>query len=147
MSIFETDSRKIQMYKRVKAVESEADYSELVDEMTDRFGDMPLEADLLLRVARMKVWGRIAGVESIKKQRLQIEIHLSLEGTEKVDGAKLVTESMEFGRAVGFSMDNGRLLLTVDERHTGKKTGFDVLEAMMKLLPISTKEATTSDSV
>ena len=47
------------MYKRVKAIESEVDYSELVDEMTDRFGDLPLEADLLLRVARMKAWGRI----------------------------------------------------------------------------------------
>ena len=34
--------QKIQMYKRVKAIESEEDYSELVDEMTDRFGDLPL---------------------------------------------------------------------------------------------------------
>ena len=138
--------QKIQMYKRVKAIESEADYSELIDEMTDRFGDMPLEADLLLRVGRMKVWGRIAGVESIKKQRSQIEIRLSPEGTAKTDGAKLVTESMKFGRAVGFLMESDRLVLTVDERHTGTKTGFDVLEEMMRLLPSSVKEATTSNS-
>ena len=57
------------MYKRVKAIENEEDYSELVDEMTDRFGDLPLEADLLLRVGRIKAWGRLAGVESIKKPR------------------------------------------------------------------------------
>ena len=73
--------QKIQMYKRVKAIESEEDYSELVDEMTDRFGDLPLEADLLLRIARIKAWGRLAGVESIKKQHSQIEIRLSPEGT------------------------------------------------------------------
>ncbi|WP_438314089.1 transcription-repair coupling factor [Sporosarcina sp. FA9] len=139
--------QKIQMYKRVKALDSEEDYSELVDEMTDRFGDMPFEADLLLRVARMKVWGRIAGVESIKKQKPKIEIRLSPEGTAKSDGAKLVTESMVFGRAVGFSMENNRLVLTVDERHTGNKTGFDILEAMMKLLPASVKETTPFDSV
>ena len=99
--------QKIQMYKRVKAIESEEDYSELVDEMTDRFGDLPLEADLLLRVARIKAWGRIAGVESIKKQQSQIEVRISPEGTAKTDGAKLVSESMEFGRAVGFSMEDG----------------------------------------
>ena len=34
--------QKIQMYKRVKAIESEEDYTELVDEMIDRFGDLPL---------------------------------------------------------------------------------------------------------
>src|SRR6185312_15503343 len=49
--------QKIQMYKRVKAIESETDYEELIDEMTDRFGDLPLEADLLLRIARIKAWG------------------------------------------------------------------------------------------
>ena len=73
--------QKIQMYKRVKAIESEEDYSELVDEMTDRFGDLPLEADLLLRIARIKAWGRLAGVESIKKPQSQIEVRLSPEGT------------------------------------------------------------------
>ncbi|HEX5564277.1 MAG TPA: transcription-repair coupling factor, partial [Sporosarcina sp.] len=97
--------QKIQMYKRVKAIESEEDYNELIDEMTDRFGDMPLETDLLLRIARIKVWGRQAGVESIKKHRNLIEVRLSEEGTAKTDGGKLVSESMKFGRAVGFSMD------------------------------------------
>ena len=73
--------QKIQMYKRVKAVESEEDYSELVDEMTDRFGDLPLEADLLLRVARHKSMGKHSGVESIKKQHSKIKSGLSPEGT------------------------------------------------------------------
>lgn len=139
--------QKIQMYKRVKAVESEEDYSELVDEMIDRFGDIPLEVDSLLRIAQMKVWGRIAGVESIKQKKTQIEIGLSPEGTAKVDGAKLLADSMEFGRAVGFLMSGDQLLLTIDERHTGSQTGFDVLEIIMKLLPSSVKETDSSKSV
>ena len=49
--------------------------------------------------------GTLAGVESIKKQQTKIEIRLSPEGTAKIDGAKLVSDSMEFGRAIGFSMD------------------------------------------
>lgn len=138
--------QKIQMYKRVKAVESEEEYSELVDEMIDRFGDLPLEVDLLLRLSRMKVWGRFCDVESIKQKKSQIEIRLSPAGTAKTDGAKLLSESMEFGRAVGFSMNGNQLVLTVDERHTGNQTGFDVLEAMMRLLPESLKETVTSKS-
>ncbi|AOV06306.1 transcription-repair coupling factor [Sporosarcina ureilytica] len=139
--------QKIQMYKRVQAIDSEEDYTELVDEMIDRFGDLPFEADLLLRVARLKVWGRIAGVESIKKQKTKIEVRFTPEGTAKTDGAKLLSESMQFGRAIGFSMDGDQLLLTIDEKHTGKQTGFDVLESLMKLLPGSTKETATSKSV
>lgn len=139
--------QKIQMYKRVKAIDSEEDYTELADEMIDRFGDLPLEAELLLRIARLKVWGRLSGVESIKKQQSKIEIRLSSAGTATTDGAKLVADSVVFGRAVGFSMEGDQLLLTVDERHTGKQTGFDVLESLMKLLPSSIKEIATSKSV
>ena len=139
--------QKIQMYKMVKAIESEADYNELVDEMTDRFGDIPLEADLLLRVARIKAWGRIADVESIKKQQNLIEVRISPEGASKTDGAKLVSDSMEFGRAVGFTMENGYLVMTIDERHAGKHTAFDILEEMMRILHTSIKETVVTDSV
>ncbi|MBE1556179.1 transcription-repair coupling factor [Sporosarcina limicola] len=139
--------QKIQMYKRVKAIESETDYSELIDEMTDRFGDMPLEADLLLRIARVKAWGRLAGAESIKKQGPLIEVCLSPEGTARTDGAKLVSDSMKLGRAVGFTMEGGQLILNVDERHTGKKTAFDVLEELMQLLQASVKETVVDNSV
>ncbi|WP_342513933.1 transcription-repair coupling factor [Sporosarcina sp. FSL K6-1522] len=139
--------QKIQMYKRVKAIENEADYLELVDEMVDRFGEMPLEADLLLRIGRIKAWGQLAGVESIKKPQLKIEVRLSPEGSAKMDGAKLVSESMQFGRAVGFTMEDGCLIMTVDERYTEKRTAFDVLEEMMRLFQSAIKEAVVSDSV
>ena len=54
---------------------------------------------------------------------------------------------MKFGRAVGFTMEGGQLIMNVDERHTGKQTAFDVLEEMMKLLQTAVKEAVVSDSV
>ena len=55
---------------------------------------------------------------------------------------------MKFGRAIGFSMENDQLLLTIDERHTGKRTGFDVLEVNDgSYFRHATKETTTSKSV
>lgn len=132
--------QKIQMYKRVKAIDDEESYRELVDEMIDRFGDLPFEAELLLRIARIKVLARIAKVESIKKPKTKIEIRFSMEGTAQTDGAKLLNDAMALGRAVGFSMDGAQLVLTVDEKHTGKQTDFDVLESLMELLPGAIKE-------
>ena len=46
------------MYKRVKAMDKVEEYSDLVDELQDRFGDIPLQAETLLRIARMKIWGK-----------------------------------------------------------------------------------------
>ncbi|GKV70379.1 transcription-repair-coupling factor [Sporosarcina sp. NCCP-2716] len=135
--------QKIQMYKRVKAMEGEEDFNELWDEMTDRFGDLPYEAELLLRIGRLKAWGKTAGVASIKKRHSVIEIRFSASGTAKTDGAKLVSETMVFGRAIGFTMDDGDLVISIDDRKLGKQTEFDVLESVMRLLQDAGKE--TSD--
>ena len=136
--------QKIQMYKRVKAVESEEDYNELFDEMIDRFGDLPLEAEILLRISRIKAWGLMVGVESIKKAHSKIEIKISAEGSANIDGAKVLTDTMSFGRAIGFTMTGKQLNLTIDERHTGTTTGFDVLESVMEVLASSMKETVAS---
>lgn len=136
--------QKIQMYKRVKAIDSEEDYVELFDEMIDRFGDLPYEVELLLRLGRIKAWGKMTGVESIKHKKNQIEIILSSQGTAQTDGSKLLAESMALGRAIGFSMNGDQLVLTIDERHVGDRTSFDMLEMLMELLPQALKEEVVS---
>ncbi|HSJ37149.1 MAG TPA: TRCF domain-containing protein, partial [Planococcus sp. (in: firmicutes)] len=135
--------QKIQMYKRVKGIESSEEVSELQDEMIDRFGDMPIETDRLLRVSRMKVWARMTGVQSIKQNGKSIVILLSEKGTGSINGGKVVEQSAVYGRAVGFSMAGQQLRLTIDENKTGKQHPFDVLEGMMRLLSEALREETS----
>ncbi|QFF97395.1 transcription-repair coupling factor [Psychrobacillus glaciei] len=132
--------QKIQMYKRVKAMEKEEEYLDILDELQDRFGEIPLEADKLLRIARLKIWGKDVGVESIKEINKLVSIRFSKEGTKNINGALLVEKSMKYGRAVGFSMDDANLVITIDERKTGKFNPFDILEEIMRLLPEAKKE-------
>lgn len=133
--------QKIQMYKRVKGIETEEEMTELQDELIDRFGDMPNETDSLLRIARMKVWGRQVGAESIKQNGKVVTVKLSEKGTSSINGGKVVEESAAYGRAVGFSMSGQQLVMSIDENKTKKLHPFDVLEGMMKLLPESLREA------
>ena len=93
------------MYKRIKSMERESDYFEIIEELQDRFGDLPVETERLMRIARMKVWALEAGVMSIKEKQGVLSIKLSEQGTATIDGAKIVSDSMEFGRAIGFGMD------------------------------------------
>ncbi|WP_298834206.1 transcription-repair coupling factor [uncultured Planococcus sp.] len=133
--------QKIQMYKRVKGIDTEEEMIELQDELIDRFGDMPNETDRLLRIARMKVWARQVGVESIKQHSKVVTVKLSEKGTAGINGGKVVEESAAYGRAVGFSMSGQQLVMSIDENKTKKLHPFDVLEGMMKLLPESLREA------
>ncbi|WP_142830643.1 transcription-repair coupling factor [Planococcus soli] len=133
--------QKIQMYKRVKGVDTVEEMAELQDELIDRFGDMPNETDSLLRIARMKVWARQVGVESIKQNGKVVTVKLSEKGTASINGGKVVEESAAYGRAVGFSMSGQQLVMSIDENKTKKLHPFDVLEGMIKLLPESLREA------
>ena len=131
--------QKIQMYKRIKAMEKEEDYFEIIDEMQDRFGNIPVETERLMRIARMKVWGLAAGVASVKEKGNIITIQFSEEGTAQIDGSVIVSESMVFGRAVGFGMDGAKLQVTIDSKKCGNHLPFDILEKMMKIISTAKK--------
>lgn len=133
--------QKIQMYKRIKAIETEEAYHKISEELVDRFGDLPIEVDRLMRIARMKAWGLEVGLESIKLKNKMYRITLSMEGTQRIDGSKMVSDSMVLGRAVGFTLEDGKLVLTIDERKMSKDQDvFDLVEAVVQLLPASLKE-------
>jgi len=132
--------QKIQMYKRIKAMDHVEEYSEIMEELADRFGDLPIETERLLRIARMKVWGLDAGVLSVKEKQKIVTLLLSAEGTARVDGGKIVEESMKFERAVGFGMDGMQLKFTIDERKCGKYQPFDILEEMMQIIANAKKQ-------
>lgn len=136
--------QKIQMYKRIKSMDRIDDYSEIMDELLDRFGNLPMETEKLLRIARMKVWATEAGVTAIKEKQNIISIYLSEEGTAKVDGSKIVSDSMEFNRAVGFTMDGQKLIVSIDEKKCGKHVSFDVLEKMVETIAKSKKKLVES---
>lgn len=57
--------QKIEIYKKVAAVSTFDEASELEDELVDRFGDLPEAVRHLLAVARLKVYGRMYGIESM----------------------------------------------------------------------------------
>ena len=133
--------QKIQMYKRIRSIQTEKDYSEIIDELVDRFGDLPVEVDRLMRIARMKAWGKEVGLNSVKYKNKMYKIELSPEGTAQIDGSKMVSDSMSLGRAVGFTMESNMLALTVDERKVSKGQDlFELVEAVVKLLPDALKE-------
>lgn len=48
------EAQKLDIYKRIAAIESDAESEEMLDELTDRFGDPPRSVTNLLAIARIK---------------------------------------------------------------------------------------------
>ncbi len=55
---------KVDFYRRIQAAD-EAELAELVDELIDRFGDMPLQLRNLLQIAKLRVRASACGVSQI----------------------------------------------------------------------------------
>ncbi|MBN2981227.1 transcription-repair coupling factor [Cohnella algarum] len=81
--------QKIEIYKKVAAAATLDDVGELFDELVDRFGEPPKSVLNLLAVARLKVYGRHYGIESIVKRGDEVWIKFEERHRQVMDEPKL----------------------------------------------------------
>lgn len=94
--------QKIEIYKKVAAVSTFDEASELEDELVDRFGDLPEAVRHLLAVARLKVYGRMYGIESMVQRDDNIVLKFHEGRQQAVQTAKLAEIGNRFERRVQF---------------------------------------------
>lgn len=101
--------QKIEMYKRFRGISSLEDLEELNEEMLDRFGEYPDEVSYLFQMTEMKVYGEMAGIETIKQAKNEVLILLSEQASSRIDGQKIFEVTSKYGRTVGLGMDGKKL--------------------------------------
>ncbi len=60
------EEQRIEMYKTIAVIQNETDYSDVLDEMTDRFGDPPPEAQQLMDIAMIRNMAAACGFASVR---------------------------------------------------------------------------------
>ena len=65
------ERQKIEIYKRIRQIDSRSVYEELQDELVDRFGEYPDEVAYLLEIGLLKHFADNALVEKIEKTRFE----------------------------------------------------------------------------
>ena len=63
-----SNSIRIDMYKRIASIENEDDASGIIDELIDRFGDLPKATYNLLEIAQIKALGNSIGICDISQK-------------------------------------------------------------------------------
>ena len=79
---------KLELYKKIAQIENQEDYEDMVDEMTDRFGNMPTAALNLLAISLLKAKAHRAAITEITIQNEQLQILM-------YPGAKVMTEKID----------------------------------------------------
>lgn len=78
-----TSSRlKVELYKRLKEVETEAELEEIEDDMMDRFGEFPDEVSYLIESIRLKLLASSVGVTSIECKNDIIRVTMTEEASQ-----------------------------------------------------------------
>lgn len=127
--------QKIEMYKRFRAIQTLEEIQELQDELIDRFGDYPTEVDYLFKISRYKVFGKAAGVESIKRDKNQVMILFRTEDSKQIDIQEVVAVSQSFKKMVGFGMEGDKLKILLYLKGEPVYKWMDVLDTIMEHLP------------
>ncbi len=96
----QNEQAKIEIYKKLRKVETEEQLFDIKDELIDRFNDYPVEVERLLEMVEIKIHALHAGVTLIKDKGKQIEVFLSAKGTEQINGEELFKQTQPLGRAM-----------------------------------------------
>ncbi|MBU5668261.1 transcription-repair coupling factor [Peptoniphilus sp. MSJ-1] len=72
----EDDRIRLEIYKKISVISSDEEYSDLVDELIDRFSDLPEEVSNLMDIAFLKNRAQRANVKSITERNGEFRIKL-----------------------------------------------------------------------
>jgi transcription-repair coupling factor (superfamily II helicase) len=122
------ESHRLQMYKRIAAIESLDDKYDVEDEMIDRFGDIPGPAQNLIQIAYIRALaGQLGFTELIHKGK---EVRMKLRDSRALAPRALmivVNENRKTLRLVG---SNPPALIL----HAKDDTGTEAMQAAQKIL-------------
>ena len=91
----ENETLKLQMYKKIAAVATEEDMEEMIDELLDRFGEVPRETLNLIRISRIRSLAEELSVTRIHEQ--QDKVIVTFAEKNPLSGYALMCVNETFG--------------------------------------------------
>lgn len=108
-SYIEDERQKIDMYKHFQTFSSKEDIHDLQDELLDRFGDFPTEVENLFIVSELRWLAKKERIESIVEKNYKIEMLVTEDRSQLIDGAKIFELANEYGREIMLGTEGNKL--------------------------------------
>ena len=85
-SYIKNEYQKLDIYKRISAIETEEEYMDMQDELMDRFGDIPRSVENLLKIARLRAAAHRAFVTEVFVNRQEVRLTMFASAEHKAEG-------------------------------------------------------------
>ena len=135
----EDSSQKIEIYQDIANCKDDKDIQDIIDEIIDRYGDMPNEVENLIDIARIKILCRLANVIKVKERSGNIEITFNEKGikilTNRAENEKMLLEILaeKYKNSIRFvTSEKPYMILYVSDRENRVEKIKDFLETVGK---------------
>lgn len=122
-------NQKIEIYQNIALCKNEEDIQNVIDEIIDRFGNMPEELEKLIEIARIKYLAKDKGLERILSKENKI-IFTFIANKCKIDVVKLINQ---YGNKIKFSQ-GVKPMITLNIENINEKKIINETKGVLKLL-------------
>ncbi|MCD7946971.1 MAG: transcription-repair coupling factor [Oscillospiraceae bacterium] len=120
------EEQRIDLYRRIAAIRSEADADDLVDELVDRYGDPPRQVNNLVSVALMRADAAQNGISAISQKGANIQIQFSQCDIRRISA--LCAKEIYRGRLLFAAGEEPHLILRLKKGEDALKYGRKLVE-------------------
>lgn len=124
------ENEKINIYKKISYIENKDDHYAIIDELTDRFGDIPIPVQNIVDISYIKTLMIENNFDILKE--LDDKVYISYNSLEIFDFDKLKILAREYNHEMSFDMtDKPMIILDNNKSYTMKL--IDLLEIISKI--------------
>lgn len=127
-SYIEDSNEKIDMYKKIASINTEEDYDEIVEELIDRFGDIPKMVQNIMDISLMKSYASKCGFERLFEKAGKIEIIYS--DKKELDLKELEFISENYKGEMNFDLSD-KPIISIEFKDNNLKNIIELLKVIM----------------
>lgn len=124
--------QKLDIYKRIALIETEEEMDDMMEELIDRFGDIPKKVQKLIMIARLKAFAHSVYVTSIEQKGQSLKITMYERAKVRAEEIPKLLERRK-GELI-FKNDTPPYFLYEQKKRNRKEKDPDILEVVKNLL-------------
>ena len=131
-SYIRNEYQKLDIYKRIAAIENEEELDDMTEELIDRFGDIPKKVQQLLHIAALKALAHSAYVTAVEQKG--DSIRFTMYERAKIEPQKIPALLAAYRNSLVLRTEEPPYFLYQKRGRSGKETAESVLETVKKVL-------------
>ena len=132
VSYIPNEYQKLDIYKRIAGIENEAEMDDMLEELIDRYGDIPRKVQQLLQIALLKSLAHSAYLVAVEQKGEQFRF--TMYERAKVHAERIPMLLDQYKGALKFTVDTNPYFVYEKKARNKKEKDDDVLELVKKVL-------------